>query len=217
MEQFDLFIKTPEKLEQYLKTQTVVSILGGTKSEKSAELIGHDVAESGFSIRTGGYATGSMKGGLLGGGEGAIDDPELRQKIEGVTSADFKPYDLATKGKNITTEVADDSYERLRSLIRKSDILVITEGSIGTDLEIYAAFGFELELEIAKNGKGEKPLIIVGQALKEKIMSVQKFADYIAKSENIVFVDTPEEVTAQVEEIFQKIKEKKRKEVDITI
>lgn len=217
MEQYDFFIKTPESLEKYLKTKTVVSILGGSKSEKSAEAIGHDVAESGYSIRTGGYAMGAMKGGLLGGAEGIQENSEFRQKIEGVTSADFKPYDLATKGENISTEVAEDPYERLRSLVREADILVITEGSIGTSLEIYAAFAFELELEIAKNGKGEKPLIFVGPDVKEMLLAVPKFAEYISKSDNVIFVDSVEEVVHQVDALFEKIKEKKREEVNITI
>lgn len=217
MEQFDFFIKTPESLEKYLKANTVVSILGGTKSENNASVIGHDVAESGYSIRTGGYAMGAMKGGLVGGAEGLQSNSEFKQKIEGVTSADFKPHDLATKGENISTEVAEDPYERLRSLVRESDILVITEGSVGTELEIYASFAFELELEIAKNGKGEKPLIFVGPTLKEKILANTKFAEYITKSENVIFVDNPEDVLSQVDIVFKRISEQKQKEMDITI
>jgi predicted Rossmann-fold nucleotide-binding protein len=216
MEQYnDLFINTPESLEKYLKAKTVVSILGGNKSEKDAEVIGHDVAESGYSIRTGGYAMGAMKGGLVGGSEGVNSESEFRQKIEGVTSADFKPVEFATKGENISTEVATDPYERLRSLIRESDIIVIAEGSIGTDLEIYSSFAFEVELEIANSGKSEKPIVLVGENMKNKILAVPKFAEYLQKSENIIFVDTPEEVIGQVDSIFEKIKDKKRKEVDM--
>jgi predicted Rossmann-fold nucleotide-binding protein len=202
-------------LEKYLKAKTVVSILGGNKSEKDAEVIGHDVAESGYSIRTGGYAMGAMKGGLVGGSEGVNSESEFRQKIEGVTSADFKPVEFATKGENISTEVATDPYERLRSLIRESDIIVIAEGSIGTDLEIYSSFAFEVELEIANSGKSEKPIVLVGENMKNKILAVPKFAEYLQKSENIIFVDTPEEVIGQVDSIFEKIKDKKRKEVDM--
>lgn len=216
MEQYnDLFINTPERLEKYLKAKTVVSILGGNKSEKDAEVIGHDVAESGYSIRTGGYAMGAMKGGLVGGSEGVDAESEFRQKIEGVTSADFKPVEFATKGENISTEVAPDPYERLRSLIRESDILVIAEGSIGTDLEVYSSFAFEVELEIANSGKSEKPIVVVGENLKNKILAAPKFAEYLQKSENIIFVDTPEEVIGQVDVLFEKIKDKKRKEVDM--
>lgn len=216
MEQYnDLFINTPESLEKYLKAKTVVSILGGNKSEKDAEVIGHDVAESGYSIRTGGYAMGAMKGGLVGGSEGVDSESEFKQKIEGVTSADFKPVEFATKGENISTEVATDPYERLRSLIRESDIIVIAEGSIGTDLEIYSSFAFEIELEIANSGKSEKPIVLVGENMKNKILAVPKFAEYLQKSENIIFVDTPEEVIGQVDSIFEKIKDKKRKEVDM--
>lgn len=216
MEQYnDLFINTPESLEKYLKAKTIVSILGGNKSEKDAEVIGHDVAESGYSIRTGGYAMGAMKGGLVGGSEGVDSESEFKQKIEGVTSADFKPVEFATKGENISTEVAADPYERLRSLIRESDIIVIAEGSIGTDLEVYSSFAFEVELEIANSGKSEKPIVLVGENMKNKILAVPKFAEYLQKSENIIFVDTPEEVIGQVDSIFEKIKDKKRKEVDM--
>lgn len=216
MEQYnDLFINTPESLEKYLKAKTVISILGGNKSEKDAEVIGHDVAESGYSIRTGGYAMGAMKGGLVGGSEGVDTESEFKQKIEGVTSADFKPVEFATKGENISTEVAIDPYERLRSLIRESDIIIIAEGSIGTDLEIYSSFAFEVELEIANSGKSEKPIVFVGKNMKNKILAVPKFAEYLEKSENIIFVDTPEEVIGQVDSIFEKIKDKKRKDVDM--
>lgn len=218
MEQFDLFIKTPESLDKYLKAKTIVSILGGNKSEKEAEVIGHDVAESGYSIKTGGYAAGAMKGGLIGGSEGiSKEESEFKQKVEGVTSSDFKPIEFATKGENISTEVAEDPYERLRSLIRESDIVVITEGSIGTELEIYASFAFEIELEILNKGKSEKPIIFVGENIKEKVMAISKFAEYISKSENITFVNTPEDVIKQVDSVFEKIKDKKRRAIDITI
>jgi len=218
MEQFDLFINTAESLEKFLKAKTVVSILGGNKSEKEAELIGRDVAESGYSIRTGGYAVGAMKGGLVGGSEGAPKkESEFKQKVEGVTIAEFKPEELATKGKDISTEIAKDPYERLRSLIRDSDIVVITEGSIGTELEIYTSFVFEVELEILNNGKSEKPLIFVGKNIKDKVLAIPKFTEYVAKSENIIFVDSSEDVINQVDFIFEKIKEKKRKQVDVAI
>jgi len=216
MEQYnDLFINTPESLDNYLKAKTIVSILGGNKSEKDSEIIGHDVAESGYSIRTGGYAVGAMKGGLVGGSGGINAESEFKQKIEGVTSSDFKPIEFATQGKHISTEVAVDPYERLRSLIRESDIIVITEGSIGTDLEVYSSFAFEIELEIANSGKSEKPIVFVGENMKNKILAVPKFAEYLQKSENIIFVDTPEDVIGKVDSIFEKIKDKKRKEVDM--
>ncbi len=217
MEQYnDLFINTPESLERYLKAKTVVSILGGNKSEKDAEVIGHDVAKSGYSIRTGGHATGAMKGGLMGGSEGANHENEFKQKIEGVISADdFKPAESAAMGENISTEIAVDPYERLRSLIRESDIIVISEGSIGTDLEIYASFAFEIEIEISNSGKSEKPIVLVGENMRNKILAVPKFSEYLKKSENIIFVDTPEEVIDQVDSIFEKIKDKKRKEVNM--
>jgi predicted Rossmann-fold nucleotide-binding protein len=217
MEQYnDLFINTPESLERYLKAKTVISILGGTKLEKEAEVMGHDVAESGYSIRTGGYAMGAMKGGLVGGSDGLpTEKSEFEQKIEGVTSADFKPVELATKGENISTTIANDPYERLRSLIRGSDILVVAEGSIGTELEIYASFAFEIELEILNSGKSEKPIIFVGEKIKEKILTVPKFAEYLSKSENIIFVNNPEDVIDNVNLLFEKIKDEKRKEFDM--
>ena len=214
MEQYnDLFINTPESLEKYLKAKTVVSILGGNKTEKDAELIGHDIVETGYSIRTGGYAMGTMMGGLVGGSKGIDSKSEFKQKIEGVTSADFKPVELATKGENISTKVANDPYERLRALVRESDIVVITEGSLGTDLEIYSSFMFEVEMEILNKGKSEKPLIFVGKNIKERVFAVPKFVEYITKSKNVIFVDSPEDVINQVDSIFENIKDKKRKEV----
>lgn len=213
----DLLIKTPEELDTYLKAKTVVSILGGSASEDDAWVIGHDVAQSGYSIKTGGYATGAMRGGLTGGAEAlSTKEPsDYKQKITGVTSADFKPIEFATKGEGISTEIAEDPYERLKSLIRDSDIVVITEGSIGTDLETYAAFAFEIELEILKNGKSEKPVIFVGENIKTKVMSVPRFADYVSKSENVAFVDRVDEVIGLVDVSFKKIRDKKRVEFDI--
>lgn len=217
MEQYnDLFINTPENLEKYLKAATVVSILGGTKSEKDAEVIGRDVAEAGYSIRTGGYAMGAMKGGLIGGSEGLEhkdNDGMIKQKVEGVTAADFRPIEFATKGENISTRVADDPYERLKILIRDADIVVVTEGSIGTELEIYASFAFEAELEIAKDGKAEKPIIFVGENVREKVLSIPKFAEYIKQSANIIFVNTVNDVLANVDGLFEKLKDKKRIDV----
>ena len=191
--------------------------MGGTKSEKGAEVIGRDVAKSGYSIKTGGYAAGAMKGGLIGGAEGLAlkEKSDFKQKIEGVTSADFSPIESATKGKDIEIEVAEDPYDRLKSLIRGSDIVVITEGSIGTELETYASFAFEIELEILNSGRSSKPIIFVGEHVKEKIVSIPKFAEYIDKSENIIFVNTPEEAIDQVDILFGKIKDKKRREVDM--
>lgn len=213
----DLFINTPESLERYLKAKTVISILGGNKSEKDAEVVGRDVAKSGYSIKTGGYAAGAMKGGLIGGSEGLAlkEKSDFKQKIEGVTSADFKPLEFATKGENIEIEVAEDPYERLKSLIRGSDIVVITEGSIGTELEIYASFAFEVELEILNRGKSVKPIIFVGEHVKEKILAIPKFAEYITKAENVLFVNASEDVIDKVDTLFEKIKDKKREEVDM--
>lgn len=216
MEQYnDLFINTPESLEKYLKAKTIVSILGGNKSEKDAELIGKDVAESGYSIRTGGYAVGAMKGGLVGASEGVDQKSEFKQKIEGVTSADFKPIEFATTGENISTTVSEDPYERLKLLIREADIVVITEGSIGTELETYASFAFEVEIEILNNGKSEKPIIFVGENIKDKVMNIPKFAEYISKSQNIIFVDDVEDTIDKVDLFFEKIKDKKRFEIGI--
>lgn len=217
-EQFHLFVNTPETLNEHLKANTIISILGGNKSEEDARVIGHDIAASGFSVKTGGYDMGAMKGGLEGAAVGLSEGGGFsKQKVKGITSADFNPIEAATKGEKITTEVANDPYERLRSLIRDSDILVIIKGSIGTELEIYASFAFEIELDIAKHGKSEKPIIFVGQNLKEKVLSNPKFAAYIEKSENVIFVDSPEEVLSNVEAVFEKIKEKKRKDIGIAI
>jgi len=142
-------------LDKFLKANTIVSILGGNKSEEDAKIVGRAVVNSGYSIKTGGYAVGAMKGGLIGGSEGLSSKNNLgfNQTIQGVTSADYKPYESATKGDNISTNVSENFYDRLKSLIRGSDIIVITEGSVGTELETYAAFAFEVELEIIKNGK----------------------------------------------------------------
>lgn len=215
----DLFITSPEAVDRFVRAKTVISILGGDAFEAGARTVGQTVAQAGFSVRTGGYDTGAMRGGLVGAAAAVAKDPnvDVRPMIEGVVTAQ-EPYPTTevTDDPNVKIVVAADPYERLKILVRDADILVIGEGSVGTLTEILSAFGIEVGREIAHTGTSQKPIVFVGSHVKERVMTLDpKISAYLTSAPNIIFVDTAEEVADAIETMFQTIADQKRNALGI--
>jgi predicted Rossmann-fold nucleotide-binding protein len=215
----DLFMTSPEAVDRYVRAKTVISILGGDAFEDGARTVGQAVARAGFSVRTGGYDTGAMRGGLVGAAAAVAKDldVDVRPMIEGVVTAQ-EPYPTTevTDDPNVKISVAADPYERLKILVRDADMLVIGEGSVGTLTETLSAFGIEVGREITHTGTSQKPIVFVGSRIKERVMTLdEKISTYLTCAPNIIFVDTAEDVAGAIETTFHTIAEQKRNALGI--
>jgi predicted Rossmann-fold nucleotide-binding protein len=122
-----------------------------------------------------------------------IEDPEPKRKSEPPISS------------QVSVIEAKDPYERMRTLVRDSDMLVIMDGENGTKAELLMAL-MEINLAIQRTGKSEKMIIIVGvegglwdEVYPEAISA----SDFEKIKRNFVFVENPDEAAVAVEKLFQ--------------
>lgn len=138
-----------------------VTFFGGGKREITPEyeesvMIGKILSQKGFIVKCGGYG-GLMEACSLGvNSKGGI--------IIGYTCKTFGH----TKGNKYLSEtvICEDIYDRLRYLIKDSEIFIIQKGGIGTISELV------LVLDENRKTKSKK-IIVMGNYMKEKL----KFLD----------------------------------------
>lgn len=117
-----------------------------TKEYKETILIGELLAQNDYIVKNGGYR------GLM------------EAVSKGATSKDGVAYGFtcstfpSTKGNEFLTKtiVCDDLYDRLRCLIRGTDLFIVQRGSIGTLAELFLCMDI-----IRKMDKDDRPEIIL--------------------------------------------------------
>lgn len=212
-EQLELFLEDPELRERFERVKYDISVLGGGMSEREAWQLGHDLTKNWFSVRTGGYNIGTMKGALEGADkafEEMKQDPANRETmtlfcpvIKGVTAEKITPSFGVAKGKNIKVEAKEGKYGlylRLGELIEGSKLCIVLPGEEGTELEAMADLNFDKKLK-ALFGLPTKPIIFVGNAFDDLL---EKFRETINASNNVYKVENVQEATDLVKKIFDK-------------
>lgn len=200
-QQGELFFD-PESIEDQKNDRAhyPISVLGGNQSEEDARKLGKQLTKQWFSVRTGGYPFGTMKGALEGSDEALKEMEEEIKEAEknavavprplGIVAERFNPEN-STVGKYIETEVAEgkyDIYNRLGKLIEDSRISVVLPGETGTEVEIMSNLHFDKKLK-SKTDLMQNPVIFVGNTydnlLKEKFKDLTNSSSYIFKVNNV--------------------------------
>jgi uncharacterized protein (TIGR00730 family) len=137
-----------------------ITVFGGAFDDKTTKEyletleIGKMLGEKGYTVKNGGY-----RGIMEAVSKGVTENGG---KAIGYTCATFK----STKGNDFLTEayVSLDIYDRLRSLIEKTDLFIIQRGGFGTLAELF------LTLDLARKREHKPKIILIGSFWK-KIMS----------------------------------------------
>ncbi len=142
----------PEKTVTANSNEKIVTIFGGSKcSESSPEYqeareLGGKLAESGFTICTGGYL-GIMEAASRGA-------HEKGGRVYGIVMNQFK----SEPNRYLTDKVATNHfYERLQNLISRSVGFVALKGGMGTVTEISLVWN-----KLATGVLNSRPLVLVG-------------------------------------------------------
>lgn len=213
VEQLEMFLEKPELREKFERVRYNVSILGGDKPEEEAQQLGYDLTKNWFSVKTGGYNKGTMKGALEGADLALREmkqDPAneealslFRPAIKGITAERFAPFSNAVKGENIKIEAAEGKYSlylRLGELIEDSEICIILPGEAGTELEVIASLHFDQKLK-SMFDIPTKPIIFVGDIFNDLL---KKFKSTINKSRNVYKVRDVKEANDLVKKLFDR-------------
>lgn len=225
-EQLELFFEdNPDLKDKFAKVKYRISVLGGSKPEKQAEELGHELTKNWFSIATGGYNSGTMKAALEGADKAIKEmreDPQNKEAlslfnpvIQGITAERFAPIEKATKGENIQTEIAEGKYDvylRLGKLIEDSKISIILSGETGTEVEVMTNLHFDKKMK-AMFGIPSKPVIFIGDDYDNLLEN--KFKNVIRDSNCVYKVKDVNEAIELVQKIFHKDQlSKKRANID---
>ena len=139
----------------------IITIFGGSKcgpdsqEYKDALAIGRRLAESGFTICTGGYL-GVMEAASRGAREAG-------GRVLGIVMNQFK----SEPNRFLTDKVATDHfYDRLQNLITRSVGFVAMRGGMGTVTEISLVWN-----KFQTGVLGRRPLVLVGDSWKKVVQS----------------------------------------------
>src|SRR5438128_1095841 len=171
--------------------ERIVTIFGGSKCSEDCEeyaqalRVGQLLADSGFTICTGGYL-GVMEGASRGA-------HERGGRVLGITMNQFK----AEPNRYLTDKVATEHfYERLQRLIVRSVGFIALRGGMGTITELSLVWN-----KIQTGVIDPRPLVLLGDCWRPL---VKEFQRYLAVSDDDVkaldFADTPEEAVAIINE-----------------
>jgi len=171
--------------------EKIVTIFGGSKCGEESEEYGQAVrlgqllAESGYTICTGGYL-GVMEGASKGAREHG-------GRVLGIVMNQFK----SEPNRYLTDKVASAHfYERLQNLIERSVGFIALRGGMGTVTELSLVWN-KLQTRVIE----PRPLVLLGDCWPKVI---QSFTENLAVSEQDVslidFVDTPEEAVRIITE-----------------
>jgi uncharacterized protein (TIGR00730 family) len=167
--------------------ERIVTIFGGSKccepdpEYRQARRVGELLADSGYTICTGGYL-GVMEGASRGA-------HERGGRVLGITMNQFK----AEPNRYLTDKVATPHfYERLQRLITRSVGFIAIRGGMGTVTELSLVWN-----KIQTGVIGPRPLVLLGECWPPIVREWQK---YLAVSNEDVaaldFAETPEEAVA---------------------
>ena len=171
--------------------EKIVTIFGGSKCGEESEEYGQAVrvgrllAESGYTICTGGYL-GVMEGASRGA-------RERGGRVLGIVMNQFK----SEPNRYLTEKVASAHfYERLQNLIERSVGFIALRGGAGTVTELSLVWN-KLQTKVIE----PRPLVLLGDFWRRVIDS---FTENLVVSEQDVallkFVNTPEEAVRVIEE-----------------
>jgi uncharacterized protein (TIGR00730 family) len=171
--------------------ERIVTIFGGSKCAESdleysqALRVGQLLADSGFTICTGGYL-GVMEGASRGAHEHG-------GRVLGITMNQFK----AEPNRYLTDKVATEHfYERLQRLIVRSVGFIALRGGMGTVTEVSLVWN-----KIQTRVIDPRPLVLLGDCWRPMVREWQR---YLAVSDEDVraldFADSPEEAVAIINE-----------------
>src|SRR6266704_6506774 len=167
--------------------ERIVTIFGGAKCREGdleyaqAIQVGALLAESGFTIFTGGYA-GVMEAASRGA-------HERGGRVVGITMNQFK----AAPNRYLTEKIPSEHfYERLQRLITRSVGFIALRGGMGTVTEISLVWN-----KIQTGVLDSRPLVLLGDCWPPIVREWQR---YLAVSDDDVrilnFANTPEEAVA---------------------
>jgi uncharacterized protein (TIGR00730 family) len=171
--------------------ERIVTIFGGSKCRETdleysqALRVGELLADSGFTICTGGYA-GVMEAASRGA-------HERGGRVLGITMSQFK----AEPNRYLTEKVPSEHfYERLQRLITQSVGYVALRGGMGTVTEISLVWN-KLQTRVLE----PRPLVLLGECWPPIVREWQR---HLAVSDTDVqildFATTPEEAVAIIKE-----------------
>jgi len=171
--------------------ERIVTIFGGSKCGEDCQeyaqalRVGQLLADSGFTICTGGYL-GVMEGASRGA-------RERGGRVLGITMNQFK----AEPNRYLTDKVATEHfYERLQRLIVRSVGFIALRGGMGTVTELSLVWN-----KIQTRVIDPRPLVLLGDCWPPL---VREFQRYLAVSDDDVkaldFARTPEEAVAIINE-----------------
>ena len=175
-------------------SERIVTIFGGSKCREAdpeygqALRVGELLADSGFTICTGGYA-GVMEAASRGA-------HERGGRVLGITMNQFK----SEPNKYLTEKVPSEHfYERLQRLITQSVGYIALRGGMGTVTEISLVWN-KLQTKVLN----PRPLVLLGDCWPP---IVEAWQSHLAVSDSDVqllnFADTPEEAVAIIKEKSQ--------------
>src|SRR2546429_4240642 len=171
--------------------ERIVTIFGGAKCREGdpeyaqAVQVGALLAESGFTIFTGGYA-GVMEAASRGA-------HERGGRVVGITMNQFK----AAPNRYLTEKIPSEHfYERLQRLITRSVGFIALRGGMGTVTEISLVWN-KLQTRVLE----PRPLVLLGDCWLPVVKAWQR---HLAVSDNDVqmlnFAGTPEEAVAIIKQ-----------------
>ncbi len=169
--------------------EKIVTIFGGSKCEESsleyeqAKQVGGLLAESGFTICTGGYL-----GVMEAASRGARDKGG---RVLGVVMNQFR----SEPNRFLTDKVATDHfYDRLQNLIQRSIGFIAIRGGMGTVTEISLVWN-KLQTGVLE----DRPLVLLGECWKDVVGAWK--GSLVVSDEDISllrFADSPEEAVRLV-------------------
>ncbi len=155
----------------------IVTIFGGSKcgpnSEeyREAREIGSRLAQSGFTICTGGYL-GVMEAASLGAREAG-------GRVFGIVMNQFK----TEPNRYLTDKVATDHfYDRLQNLITRSVGFVALRGGMGTVTEVSLVWN-KLQTRVLDR----RPLVLVGDCWRDVVDAWKKFL--VVSDDDVAYLD----------------------------
>lgn len=158
----------------------IVSVFGGSAPQVGSEAygaaweLGRRLAETGFSVATGGYA-----GVMAAASQGAA---EAGGHVIGVTCELIENWKGLKANRWVAEEIRFRTLrERLHHLVEFCDVAVAMPGGIGTLSEIALSWSLMQTSEIP-----HKPLVLVGQAWQET------FSTFIRESDGYIHAEDSE-------------------------
>lgn len=170
----------------------IVTIFGGSKcgpdsvEYKEARELGRRLAESGFTICTGGYL-GVMEAASRGAREAG-------GRVFGIVMNQFK----SEPNRYLTDKVATNHfYERLQNLITRSVGFVAMRGGMGTVTEISLVWN-----KLTTGVLNRRPLVLVGDCWKQVVEAWQE--NLVVSASDISFLDFADDAEQASSIIIQK-------------